>query len=393
VFMYLLAKDLISSDAAIIAVSYFLFLPYGVWASRSFQPDPLMIMFLLAASYSVFRYYQQPSLKKLGVVSILSAIAAFVKPVSLFPLFGVFISTKFSRGNLRKTFPGRDMIIFAAVSVTQILLYSVYAYFFTGSLKDQVEGRFLPGMYLQKSYWLGWLHLVSSIIGKWPFIVSLAGILLVRSDMERAFLLGLWIGYIVYGLVFTVHISTHDYYHLMLIPIVALSLGGAATVLLERLALYQGILRLGVWILLVFSILLSLRSSVSLLNDTGFGARIEMDKEIGELVNHSPNTIYLDGYYGNRLRFYGKFAGVPWPKPDYFANLEKAGKHPARGKALLKQIIEERSPDYFIISSFDQLEGQEDLKEALDSEYTLVAETPDYIIYDLKHVSPSSVKP
>jgi len=384
VFLYLLARELISPDAAVISVSFFLFLPYSVWASRSFQPDPLMIMLLLAAAYSIYKYYMRPSTRMLAIACALSAIAALVKPVSLFPIFGVFIALRVSMGNIRKIIFGRDMIIFSAASIIPILLYSVYAYFFAGFLKDQVGGRFLPELYLEPSYWLGWFHLASSVIGKWPIIISLAGLLLVRSGMVRAFLLGLWIGYILYGLVFTVHISTHDYYQLMLIPIVALSLGAAATVMLERLASNRGILRLGVWILFVFSILLSLRASALLLDDTGFEARIELDKEIGELVNHSVNTIFLDSTYGNRLRYYGKFAGKNWPTRHDLASSEMTGKPRKKGRELLEQIIEEKSPEYFIISGIEQLEGQEDLKDALDNEYTKVAETPDYIIYDLR---------
>lgn len=59
--LYLLAKELVSGDGAIIALAIFLFLPYGVRASRSFQPDPLMTMMFVASIYAVFRYYSAPS--------------------------------------------------------------------------------------------------------------------------------------------------------------------------------------------------------------------------------------------------------------------------------------------------------------------------------------------
>jgi hypothetical protein len=275
------------------------------------------------------------------------------------------------------------------VSVAPILLYSAYAYFFAGFLKDQVEGRFVPGMYLREDYWLGWLRLVSNTVGKWPLIISLAGILLVRPGLGRAFLVGLWTGYVVYGLVFTIHIHTHDYYHLMLIPIVALSLGGAAEALLERLAACQGVFRLGAWTLLAFAILLSVRASLPLLNDAGFEARIELDKEIGEIVSHSGNSIILDGFYGNRLKYHGKLAGKYWPTRNDFESFRMLGEPHAKGKELLSQLIAERSPEYFIISDLSQLEGQDELKEALDAGYAVVAETPDYIIYDLKSKSSS----
>jgi 4-amino-4-deoxy-L-arabinose transferase-like glycosyltransferase len=384
VFLYLLARKLISPDAAVISISYFLFLPYGVRASRSFQPDPLMIMMFVAAAYSVFKYYKRPTTQMLTITCALSAIAVFVKPVSLFPLFGIFIAMRLSMKNIRKIILGRDMIIFVVASVIPIIIYSLYAYFIAGFMKDQEGRTFVPDLYMEPSYWKGWFRLASSTIGKWPLFLSLAGILIVRSGMKKSFLLGLWIGYIIFGLIFTIHISTHDYYHLILIPIVALSLGGAATVLLEWLASNRGIWRLGVWILFIFSILISFRSSVAWLNDTGFEARIMLDKQIGALVNHSANTLYLDSHNGTRLRFYGKIAGVQWPTRNDFAYIEMKGEPHAKGKELLEQIIKEKSPEYFIISSFEELEGQEDLKETLDNEYFIVVKTPYYFIYDLR---------
>jgi hypothetical protein len=71
----------------------------------------------------------------------------------------------------------------------------------------------------------------------------------------------------------------------------------------------------------------------------------------------------------------------------------EAGEQPLRGKVLLDQLIKERSPDYFVISSVDEIEGQPDLKETLESEYTLVTNNPQYIIYDLKRRNPSLSAP
>lgn len=384
VFLYLLARDSLSPDSAIIAVSYYLFLPYGVWASRSFQPDPLMMMLFLAASYRVFKYYRQPSAWNLVTASVLGAAAAFIKPIVLFPLYGAFIAAGLTREGIRKTILGRDTIVFAVSCVAPIIIYTIYAYFFAGFLKDQVGYRYIPDLYLSSTYWIYWYKLAVSVVGRWPLILALTGWILLRPGMTKSFLTGMWIGYVIFGIVFNLHIYTHDYYHLMLIPIVALSLSSAAAILLERLALNKVMWRLGFWILFAVSILFSMHLSTAFLKDTGFETRIETDKEIGELVNHSRNTIYLDGYFGNRLRFNGKFAGVAWPRLEDLENSEKAGKHPERGKELLEKIIGERSPDYFVISSMDQIQGQEDLKEALDSGYTPVAETPHYLIYNLK---------
>jgi hypothetical protein len=47
IFIYLLARNLFSKDAALFATAFYLILPYGVLASRSFQPDPLMVALIV----------------------------------------------------------------------------------------------------------------------------------------------------------------------------------------------------------------------------------------------------------------------------------------------------------------------------------------------------------
>src|SRR5688500_6645977 len=42
IFLFLLIRDLVSFEAAVVSTTYYLFFPYSIIASRSFQPDPLM---------------------------------------------------------------------------------------------------------------------------------------------------------------------------------------------------------------------------------------------------------------------------------------------------------------------------------------------------------------
>ena len=58
IFLYLLARDLFTKDSSLFATAFYLFLPYGVLASRSFQPDPLMIALILGFWWSVNRWAQ-----------------------------------------------------------------------------------------------------------------------------------------------------------------------------------------------------------------------------------------------------------------------------------------------------------------------------------------------
>src|SRR5215211_6720587 len=47
-FLFLLARDFSSFGGALVSTTYYLIFPYAIIASRRFQPDPLMVMLILA---------------------------------------------------------------------------------------------------------------------------------------------------------------------------------------------------------------------------------------------------------------------------------------------------------------------------------------------------------
>jgi hypothetical protein len=85
--------------------------------------------------------------------------------------------------------------------------------------------------------------------------------------------------------------------------------------------------------------------------------------------------------------YHGKVAALEegqWPVTYDLKFGVSVGSKSKRGKELLDEIISERSPDYFIITSMEDFNQQNDLKNALNSGYAVVAQTPDYAIYDLR---------
>src|SRR5512134_1074078 len=43
-FLFLLAREFVSFEGALVSTAYYLIFPYAIMGSRSFQPDPLMVM-------------------------------------------------------------------------------------------------------------------------------------------------------------------------------------------------------------------------------------------------------------------------------------------------------------------------------------------------------------
>ena len=56
VFLFLLARKLTSTDGALAATAFYLFLPYAIIASRSFQPDPLMVTLIIIFWWAVYEW-------------------------------------------------------------------------------------------------------------------------------------------------------------------------------------------------------------------------------------------------------------------------------------------------------------------------------------------------
>lgn len=410
VILYRLASEMISPDAGIVGTAFFLFLPLGVAASRSFQPDPLMIMMFAASAYAIFRYYKLPSNYGLLAACVLSALAILVKPICVFPILTVFFAMRIPSGNIRKILFGRDLVIFLAACVLPSFLYYGYGIFIAGFLKDQADSSFVPQFLTKAYYWKGWYYMVSSAIGRWALIAALLGVLLARPGVQRYFLAGLWTGYALFGIAFTYHVHNHLYYQLMLIPIAALSIGILAAYVCRELAFNKGIWRLGVWALLFITVSWAVMSSLRLLDDSGFDAQVKAYEEIGEKVSHSPNTVIFDPHEGDRIMYYGRISGVIWPIKNEMDFSVDAGSFELSGRDLLQKIISEHSPEYFIVTTVPQFEEQEDLRRALENDYPVLAESqhgnvntppnsdnvryviprvsggesPDYIIYDLR---------
>ena len=74
--------------AGVLAGTYYLFLPYGMIASRAFQPDPLMVALMAGAFWAAARWRNRPSRRSALLVGLLAGAAVFVKTTAAFILGG-----------------------------------------------------------------------------------------------------------------------------------------------------------------------------------------------------------------------------------------------------------------------------------------------------------------
>ncbi len=384
-FLYLIGKKIADADAALFGTAFYLFLPFAVVASRSFQPDPLMVMLILVSVFAILRYYESPSSSRLVIAAALSALAFIVKPGAVFAIVGAFVALAISRQGIRQTLLSRTFLVFMTITLVPTLL--IYAYgTFTGTfLVNEAEKTLLPQLWLTGFFWRGWINNIGDTVGFIPLIGALLGTLMFRQGLPRALMIGLWVGYFIFGLALNYNLATHNYYQLQLIPIIGLSIGPVMALVIDQLNQIHPQMhwRFAAWGVLLLALLLSIGIARSRLVNPNLEHKVKVEQEIGELVNHSTRTIFLSSDYGVPLEYNGLLSGSPWPLASDLEWEQLAGVPTLTAEERYNAWFAKNSPEYFIVEDFVEFDEQPDLKQFL-SRFPIVSQNNDYVIYSLK---------
>jgi 4-amino-4-deoxy-L-arabinose transferase-like glycosyltransferase len=315
-FLYRIAIRILSVDAAIFATTYYLFVPMGVVASISFLPDPLMIMMLLFSLLTQLRYFENSSKHRLVIAAVVSGFAILVKPFCVFTVLSIFILLTFQKETTLKRIINLDAAFFLGICFLIGASYYLYNIFIAKSLSSNFQAGFLPYLYFNPKFWKDWLLYAVGTVGFSPLICALIGFSILTKNLPRFLILGLSIGYVVFGLVYTypIHISGH--YHLQLIIIVALALGPLISLALKQIKKldnkwYWWLPTFGALLVIV---LFNIREVEQNLDSHHEFESEKIAQEIGEIVGHSTDTVYLAPYYGMPLEYYGELSGTYWPR-------------------------------------------------------------------------------
>jgi len=382
IFLYNLVQRIVSTDAAVFAVAYYLLVPLGVLTSRSFQPDSLMMLTLLVSLLTMIQYYDQPSASRLAIAALASGLTILHRPLVLFTLIGAFVALAIHKDGALKAFRSTRFWLFIVLSLLPFVFYYGNAVLIAGFLRWRITGMFMPHLFLTGEFWKGWLLAGTAAVGLTPLVAALLGVPLLRRGVPRALWIGSSIGYLIFCLTNNYYIHWADYYHLQLIPLVALPLGELLAFLLNYLKQaetkwYWWTPTLGAAVLVTFSMVLDVRSN---LGGPGFESE-ETAQEIGEIVHHSTHTVFLSRFYGVPLQYYSELAGVYWPRRSTYWLYSRPGERELSVQERLNIIG--FTPEYFIITDFEEFnQYHTDLKAYLaNNNCPLVAKSDQYLIY------------
>ena len=380
VFMFLIAKKLLSMDEAVVATGYYLFVPMGVIISRSFQPDTLMMMLYLISLYALVLYFAAPSTKRLVLAGILTGTTLLLRPLVIFSIFFAFFALSIHRIRNWKKLVDAPLVVFSIVSLLPTVLYYGYGIIFAGFMRWKVATSFMPLLLIKKDFWLGWFHNVVDVTEFTPLILAIIGFFLLHNSKVRYLIIGLAAAFLTFSIAFTYHILTHPYYHIQLFPIVGLCMAPLLVEITKMLMQLPG----KTWLFPVSAVLIiSFYFSHREVRDSFYQVHMEdpaIAQEIGKLVQHSPHTVFLSYYYGLPLEYYGEFGGASWP-----VRIEDSFYRGPNEKELSVQERMDKLgfiPEYFVITNFDIYERKnQDLKEYLEQDCALLAQKEQYLIY------------
>ena len=222
----LLADELFGTVGMFGAVCWYLFFPYGVYASRSFQPDIIMVCLLNWTMFLLRRWTAEPdSFGRSLAVGLCAGLCILVKQVAAFPLGLAIAAALISSSTLKKTLKNWRVWFAAFLALAPMLVYNYWGYFVKGFLVQQYQGRFFLSELIQPAFYVRWFRMIDQVFTVPLFFCALLGILMIRDRSSRVSWLAYFGGYILYGLSLPHHIGTHNYYQLLIFPFVGIGLG------------------------------------------------------------------------------------------------------------------------------------------------------------------------
>jgi 4-amino-4-deoxy-L-arabinose transferase-like glycosyltransferase len=386
--VYVTARRFATGDGATVATAFFLLVPFGVDASRAFHPDGIMVALLVLTYLALLEYGKRGGGWRLLGAAASGGLATLVKPVAIFQVVGGFLAVWYLRRRHRGDGGLLQLAAFAVGVLALGGLYYMYEWLHAGTLAGVAQQIFLPRLLLTFTFWKGWLAQVWKVVGFLAPAAAVLGFVALPKGVARSMVGGLAAGYLVFGLCFSYTTFTHDYYHLQLIPLVAVALAPLVDRCAGRLrsAPFFASAPTGLVLGVVFVAAVLDISTLSYYRKRGvsFDSEVAAYREVGRVVGHGSKNVLLANYYAYPLRYYGELGGTYWPLSFDARFSRLAGLPQESARERLAAVRAQTGARYFVVTDLPELRAQPDLDRLLATGFAVFASTDRYVIYDLE---------
>jgi hypothetical protein len=265
------------------------------------------------------------------------------------------------------------------LSIIPFSIYHIYGIFIDGFLKSQFSLRFFPALWGDTFFYRRWKDLIDSTLILELVLLSISGVILVQDKKKQIMLVSIWLGYLLFGMVFSYHIHTHDYYQLPMLPVIAMGLSAFVGLLMDirvKRKLLTTLILLGLVLVWMVS---NLTDTFLNFRSANYRQEKEFWSSIGERIK-GKTVISMTQDYGYRLAYWGWTSSEHWLSSYDFEYRALAGTE-MNQKDLFLEAIEGK--DLFVVTVFSELEKQPFVKDTLYKEYAIFDQSDSYIIFDL----------
>lgn len=256
-FIYLLGNRFVGKFGGFLAAFFYLLIPFNIYFTRVILSDPMGVMFGVISIWLFSKFADTNRNLYFYLSAILFSMALLIKPYLgfyIFPILFIF-AEKYGYKKLVNSFLFKE----------RKLTSKIFAYFFTALTPFLVwriwvsnfpEGIPLfwwafngNGIRFRPAYW-NWVygerlgHLILGSLGQIPFVFG------ILSAKVRSFTNAFLFGVIVYFTVVASANVMHDYYQILVMPAIALTLSAGTIFLWKQNLFNKNLTRL----ILIFSI-------------------------------------------------------------------------------------------------------------------------------------------
>ncbi len=381
--VFLIAKKLTSFDGALVSTGVFLLLPYGVTASRSFQPDPLMVTWTIWTVYSLLMWAEKRTWAWSILAGFCGGVAVLIKVFAVFVIAVVAILTVLSNISFKSAL--KNVRVWSMAFV-MIAIPSAYYIFQVGGLAPGYIREWTVSfgeLWISPSFYIRWMNFLHSLFDLTVVFGAFLGLFFLQGP-GRFSLLGWWSGYLLIGLSVPSLIITHDYYNLSLIPVLAVSLAPIGELIFQKFRQQEKPGQLLLAALLVIAIGFSLWLKRNDLVALDYREEVKGWVKMGKELPQDARIIGITHDYNTRIGYYGWAAVSPWPLAGGEEMHVLSGGNIAMDDPSWKDVFYEKTQgyDYFLVTKMGELDQQPVLKEIL-SQYPFI-DGEGYLLYDLQ---------
>ncbi|NIM94217.1 MAG: hypothetical protein GTO18_10965 [Anaerolineales bacterium] len=318
------------------------------------------------------------------LTGIVCGLAIMVKVVAAFFIFiPMAVMLLASRRTLRILREPQFWVMLSAIFIVSVPYYLLGSSIGEGEFFG-IWPIFEPEFLTNFDFYLDWQAFALPLVEYAALFLAVVGTF-GYVGMSRGLMVGLWLGYIDNGITFPNHITSHSYYSLPLIIIVALGIAwpcGEVVKSLAKLKQSRVWLAFGI-ITLLLLLMVPVRHARGVLAAYDYRPRKAYLEHIGALLEHRSSVLLVTRDYGFPIVYYGWIAGSYWAE---FPSLEAECKTSNGISRDCEIAIRERLAGHsdLVITELKDLERGPSIKQFLYASYAVKAEGEGFVIFDLQ---------